>query len=263
LLIQKNFLQQAVRLSHRSILGMLRQPQSWAPGLFFPLLLAAVYSSQFSKAVDIVGFPFQDVSFLDFVLPACVIQGVLFGSTNSASDLAADIENSFMDRLLVSPVSRASILLARLASAFMYGVVQAGILITIFLIFGANIAGGFPSIISIVLIAALLAVSIGSFGIAIALRTGSQEVVQSTFPLIFVAIFVSSAFFPVQLMEGWYGSIAQKNPLTWIIDPTRRMAIVGFSWKDLGQSLGIISAIASLGIGISIWQLRRRLVSAQ
>ena len=261
--MQKNIIPQVVQLSHRSVLGMLRQPQSWAPGLFFPLLLAAVYASQFSKAVTIAGFPFPDVSFLDFVLPACVIQGVLFGSTNSASDLAADIENSFMDRLLVSPVSRGSILLSRLTSAFMYGVAQAAVLICIFLLFGANIAGGAASIISIVVIAALLSVSMGSFGIAVALRTGSQEVVQSTFPLIFVAVFVSSAFFPVQLMEGWYGAIARKNPLTWVIDPTRRMAIEGFSWRDLGQSLGIIIAIGSIGIAISIRQLRKRLVRAQ
>ena len=261
--MNQNIFPQVMKLSHRSILGMIRQPQSWAPGLFFPLLLAAVYASQFSKAVTIEGFPFQDVSFLDFVLPACVIQGVLFGSTNSASDLAADIENSFMDRLLVSPVSRGSILLSRLASAFIYGVTQAVVLIAILVLFGANIAGGASSIISLVFIAALLSVSMGSFGIAVALRTGSQEVVQSTFPLIFVAVFVSSAFFPVQLMDGWYGAIARKNPLTWVIDPTRRMVIHGFSWTDLGQSLGIILAIASIGIAMSIRQLRKRLARAQ
>ena len=226
-----------MKLSHRSILGMIRQPQSWAPGLFFPLLLAAVYASQFSKAVTIEGFPFQDV--------------------------AADIENCFMDRLLVSPVSRGSILLSRLASAFIYGVAQAAVLIAILVLFGANIAGGASSIISLVFIAALLSVSMGSFGIAIALRTGSQEVVQSTFPLIFVAVFVSSAFFPVQLMDGWYGAIARKNPLTWVIDPTRRMVIHGFTWTDLGQSLGIVLAIASIGIALSIRQLRKRSARAQ
>ena len=98
----KKFLPQALQLSYRSILGMIRQPQAWVPTLFFPLLLAAVYAAQFSKAVNLPEFPYPDVTFLDFILPACVIQGVLFGSTNSATDLAADIENSFMDRLLSS-----------------------------------------------------------------------------------------------------------------------------------------------------------------
>tara|TARA_B100001778_G_scaffold174692_1_gene143729 strand:+ start:325 stop:1113 length:789 start_codon:yes stop_codon:yes gene_type:complete len=255
----KKFLPQALQLSYRSILGMIRQPQAWVPTLFFPLLLAAVYAAQFSKAVNLPEFPYPDVTFLDFILPACVIQGVLFGSTNSATDLAADIENSFMDRLLSSPVSRSSILIARLSSAFIYGLVQAVILILIFFAFGAEMSGGISSALALIFITSFLAMAVGSFLIAIALRTGSQEVVNSLFPVIFVFIFISSAFFPVELMEGWYGQIAEWNPLTWIIDWTRSLTIDGFSWANLIQASGVIALISLLGISISIKQLKRRL----
>ena len=47
----KKFLPQALQLSYRSILGMIRQPQAWVPTLFFPLLLAAVYAAQFSLSL--------------------------------------------------------------------------------------------------------------------------------------------------------------------------------------------------------------------
>ncbi|HJM96596.1 MAG TPA: ABC transporter permease [Acidimicrobiales bacterium] len=258
----RNFLPQTIQLSHRSILGMVRQPQSWAPSLFFPLLLAAVYSSQFSKAVNLPDFPYPDISFLDFILPACVIQGVLFGSTNSATDLAGDIENSFMDRLLSSPVSRPSILVARLASAFVYGLFQATILITIFYIFGADLAGGVPSALALMFVTSLLSMAVGSFLIAVALRTGSQEVVNSLFPLIFVFIFISSAFFPVELMEGWYGAIAKWNPLTWVIDWTRGLTVEGFSWANFIKAVGIVTAIAVIGVTIAIGQLKKRLAAA-
>ena len=258
----KNLLTQTLQLSHRSILGMIRQPQSWAPSLFFPLLLAAVYSSQFSKAVNLPDFPYADISFLDFILPACVIQGVLFGSTNSATDLAGDIENSFMDRLLSSPVSRPSILIARLASAFAYGLVQATILISIFFLFGANLAGGLVSAIALMFITSYLAMAVGSFLIAVALKTGSQEVVNSLFPLMFVFIFVSSAFFPVELMDGWYGAIAKWNPLTWVIDWTRALTVEGFSWSNLAKAVGIVSVIATAGVTTATSQLKRRLAAA-
>ena len=258
----KHSIPQALQLSHRSILGMIRQPQAWAPTLFFPLLLAAVYAAQFSKAVNLPEFPYPDVTFLDFILPACVIQGVLFGSTNSATDLAGDIENSFMDRLLSSPVSRSSILIARLSSAFIYGLVQATILIAIFFAFGAELSGGVSSALALVFITSFLSMSVGSFLIAIALRTGSQEVVNSLFPIIFVFIFISSAFFPVELMDGWYGQIAEWNPLTWIIDWTRAITIEGFSWKAFLQASGIISLISLAGIATSIHQLKRRLAVA-
>ncbi len=241
---------------------MIRQPQAWAPTLFFPLLLAAVYAAQFSKAVNLPEFPYPDVTFLDFILPACVIQGVLFGSTNSATDLAGDIENSFMDRLLSSPVSRPSILIARLSSAFIYGLVQASILIIIFFAFGAELSGGASSALALVFLTSFLSMGVGSFLIAIALRTGSQEVVNSLFPIIFVFIFISSAFFPVELMDGWYGQIAEWNPLTWIIDWTRVITIEGFSWDAFLRASGVIFLISLAGIGISINQLKRRLAVA-
>lgn len=93
-----------VALSRRSIVAAIRQPANWIPGIFFPFLLAAVFSSQLSKAVDLPGFPFQGITFLDFILPAAILQGVSFGSINGGSELALDIENGFIDRLLSSPV---------------------------------------------------------------------------------------------------------------------------------------------------------------
>lgn len=244
-------------LSRRSTVGAWRQPAGWMPGLFFPFMLAAVYSAQFSKAVDLPGFPFPDASFLEFVLVASVLQGVSFGSINGASALALDIENGFMDRLLSSPVSRSAILVGRLAGSVVFASMLTVILMLVFTAMGARVSD-WPSAAVILVAAMLLALGLGALGCAIALRTGSQEVVQSIFPLLFVLIFVSSAFFPVSLMEGWYGEVAAKNPITWIIDPTRRLSIEGFDWGDTGQALGVGAAFAAFGLTVAFSQLRRR-----
>ena len=166
-----------------------------------------------------------------------------------------------MDRLLSSPVSRPSILVARLASAFVYGLVQASVLIVVFYVFGAELSGGIPSALALMFITSFLAMAVGSFLIAVALRTGSQEVVNSLFPLMFVFIFISSAFFPVDLMEGWYGDLARWNPLTWVIDWTRALTVEGFSWSNLSKAVGIVSIISALGVSTAIRQLRRRLAA--
>ncbi len=248
-----------VELSRRSIIGTARKPQNWLPGMFFPLMLAAVYSSQFAKAVELPAFPFDDISFLDFILPASILQGVAFGSVGGASDLAIDIENGFMDRLVSSPVARPVILLGRLAGSVAFGMTQAVVFLAIFLAFGAELRGGVASGVAIMLVSAGLALGLGGLGAAIALRTGSQEVVQSVFPVIFVMIFVSSAFFPVPLMEGWYGDLAAANPITWIIDPTRRLSVEGFTWADAGQAIGLAAALGAVGIAVAFGQLRRRM----
>ncbi len=229
--------------------------------MFFPLMLAAVYSAQFSKAVDLPAFPFDDITFLEFILPAAVLQGVSFGSINGGSELALDIENGFMDRLLSSPVSRSAILIGRLAGAMAYAMVLALFLILVFLAMGAGIAGGVGAVVVILVTSALLALTLGSLAAALALKTGSQEVVQSVFPLVFVLIFVSSAFFPVNLMEGWYGDLAERNPITWIIDPNRRLTVVDFSWGDAGQAIGVSGALAVIGVGVAFFALKRRMAT--
>lgn len=245
-------------LSRRSILGAARQPGNYIPGLFFPFMLTAVYASQFAKAVDLPGFPFPDASFLEFVLVGSVLQGVSFGAINGGSELALDIENGFMDRLLSSPVARPAIIVGRLAGSMTYAVVLSSILTTVFVLMGADIAGGVPAVVALLATSVLLALFLGGVGVALGLRTGSQEVVQSIFPLIFVAVFASSAFFPVDLMDGWYGAIARNNPITWVIDPVRRLTVVDFSWSDVGQALGVAGALSVVTVSWAFLELRRR-----
>lgn len=247
-------------LSQRAIVTAARQPASWIPGMFFPLMLAAVYSSQFAKVVDLPGFPFPDASFLEFVFIAAVLQGVTFGAINGASQLALDIENGFMDRLLSSPVARSAILVGRLAGSVAFAVVQAVVLLAIFGLFGARPADIWGVIVTVV-VAALLALTLGALGSAIALRTGSQEVVQSTFPVVFVMLFVSSAFFPVSFMEGWYGAVARRNPMTWVIDPTRRLLLDGFALGDAAQAVGVAAGLVVAAVLVAFRQLQRRLAA--
>lgn len=251
-------LSQAGVLSRRSIIGTFRQPQLWLPGLFFPLLMSAVYSSQFAQATNLPGFPAVD-SYLDFLLPAAVLQGVAFAANVGATDLAVDIEGRFLDRLLVSPTWRPAILVSRLTGAAAVGVFQALFLVAVFLLFGADVNGGLPAIAVLVVVAMLLAVFVGGLGCALALRTGTQESVQGTFPLIFVSLFVSSAFFPTTLMSGWYRQVAEANPITWVVDPTRRLLIGGWDSPDAARAVGIPLVLVVLAVALASRQLARRL----
>ena len=256
----EQILEQAKGLSKRSISSLFRQPQSWLPGFFFPVLLALVYTSQFSGATsELPGFALGDGSFLNFLLPASILQGISFGATNGASDLAVDIEQGFFDRLLVSPVNRLIILLGRMAGTAVWALVQTIVLVSIFMALGARIEGGILAFLILLVCAVLLSLFIGSFAMGLALRTGSEEVVQSIFPMIFVFLFISSAFFPTQAMSGWYRWLAEINPITYIIDPLRRMVLIEFTLSDALQSIVIVLGLAILTIGFALYHLRGRL----
>jgi ABC-2 type transport system permease protein len=241
-------LAQAAALARRSIRGTIRQPQVWLPGLLFPMFLAAVNTSTMGKAVQFLpGFEGVD-SFLDFMLPASITQSVLFGGLTAGSDTATDIQTGFFDRLLASPVARTSILVGRLAGASVTGAAQAVVFIVVYGAFGAEVKGGLLGMLALVVYALVLALVIGGFAAMLALRTGSAEAVQNVFPLTFISLFISSAFFPTESMHGIYHSIATRNPITWMVDGMRHQVVVGFDLSEAATSIAVAAVLAALAI---------------
>lgn len=244
-------------LGRRSVVGTARQPASWVPGLVFPLMIAAVNAASLTRTIDLPGFPPVD-SFLQFLLPATLVQGVLFGGISGGADTALDIQGGFFDRLLSSPVARPAILLGRLGGAVVLGALQAVFFIGVFLAFGAPVAGGVAAVVVLVIMAMILAVAIGGFATAVGLRTGSQEAVQNFFPLVFVAMFVSSAFFPATLMTGWFQWVAERNPLSYMVNGARTLVVEGFTPAAAVQAIGVAAALAAVMVLFAVVQLRRR-----
>jgi len=240
-------LEQARALARRSIVGTLRQPQVWLPGLLFPMFIAAVNTSTMGRAVNIPGFPQVD-SLLDFLLPASITQSVLFGGLTAGSDTSTDIQTGFFDRLLASPVSRTSILVGRLAGASVTGAFQAMVFMVVYGIFGVRLAGGVAAALLLIGYAMVLALVIGGFAAMLALRTGSAEAVQNVFPLTFIGLFISSAFFPTEVMDGIYRSIATRNPVTWMVDGMRHQVVVGLDWSEAATSVAVAGVLAALSI---------------
>jgi ABC-2 type transport system permease protein len=249
---------QTLALSRRSVIGTFRQPTVFIPGLLFPLMIAAVNNAALGRAVAAFPAPQPD-SYLDFVMAATIVQGVLFGGVAGGSDLALDIEGGFFERLVASPVARPSILVGRLAGAAALGAVQVVVFVAVFLLFGAHVAGGIPAVLVLILFAVLLSIGIGGLAAAVALRTGSSEAVQNTFPLVFIVVFISGAFFPTALMRGWYRAVATHNPITTMIEGMRHQILIGFDFREAVRSLTVCGILMVLAIARATWQLQRRL----
>ncbi len=248
-------------MAKRAIVGFYRQPANWVVGAAFPLLITAVSASAFSRSTSLPGFPDAD-SFLQFLMAGTILQGTLFGSITASTDLALDIENGFMDRLLASPVSRVSILVSRLAGAATFGAGITVLYIAVFTVFGAKVNGGPAGMLVMVMLSTIMAIGVGGYGAAIGLKTGSAEAVGNSFPLIFILLFMSSAFFPVETMSGTYKTIAQYNPISLVIDASRHQVLQGFDLGEAAKGFAVAIAFASIMIGLALSQLRSRLADA-
>jgi ABC-2 type transport system permease protein len=245
-------------LGARSVRQTFRRPQLMAPIVVFPTLLLAVQTGGAGSAVDLPGFP-PVQSFLQFMLAGAMMQSLMLAGNSGGIAMAVDIEMGFTDRLFAAPISRFTIVLGRLAGTAALGLFSALWFLAIGLIFGAKIESGVAGVLIAIVLVSSTALAVGGIGAAIALRTGSASVVQGLFPLVLVVLFLSSAFFPVDLMIQPAQAIAEYNPLSLVVEGIREPIISGVDPADTLYAALAIAGIGALGLALSARALRHRL----
>ena len=69
---------------------------------------------------------------------------------------------------------------------------------------------------------------------------------------LFPITFLSSAFVPIQTMPGWLQAFANNQPVTYVIDTMRALALGGpveaNLWKSLAWLFGILIVFAPLAV---------------
>ena len=255
-------LAQTAGLARRSLVAVRREPLAWFPAVFFPLLLMAIFTGSFGQAPGrIPGFP-PIRGFLDFAISGSVLQAALLIGTVAGTGLARDIEGGFFDRLVLSPVPRVAILVGHLAGSVALAVGLGAVFIGVGVAFGARVHGGATGVLLVLLLSAVLALAMGGLGIFLALRTGSAEAVQGSFPLFFVLLFFSSAYFPRETMTGWFRDVADVNPISHLVEGMRVQIVEGMASGStlLGAAVG--AGLAAVTLAASVLALRRRLGGA-
>ena len=195
------------------------------------------------------------------MLAGAMIQSALLAGNSGGIALAVDIEMGFTDRLLAAPISRFAIVAGRLAGTAALGALTAVWFLAIGLIFGATIEEGvLGALVMIVLVVAVGArVRRGS---ARRSRSGpaAPRSSRALFPLVFVILFLSTAFFPADLLLEPAPAVAEYNPLSFIVDGRPRPGDLGVSGRELLEGLGRDRArSARSGWRSARWRCERRL----
>ncbi len=241
-------------LARRAMRKTLRQPFQLFPIIFFPVILLAVNASGLRAATLLAGFPTH--SYVSFAIAVAFIQGAMFALINTGTNLAEDIETGFFNRLALTPLRRVSLIAGLLVGIAAIGALQSAVYILIGLIAGAHLDAGFAGALVILVLGALTTVAFGALGCAAALRTGSGEAVQGLFPLFFVFIFLSSSNLPRNLLHtGWFHTVANWNPISYLIEAFRSLFIFGWDgaalWRGFAVAIGL-TIIALLAVAVTM-----------
>ena len=227
-------------LARRALRNALRRPQFLAPLVIFPSMFLAVNVGGLSRTTELPGFPVDD--FLDFQLAAAITQSCLLGGVTAGIATALEIEGGFFDRLISAPIPRLALVLGRLLATGVLAAAQVVFFLLLGLVFGATIEGGVLGALLVVAIGTLSGIAFGSIGLFLAFRARNASTVQGIFPLVFVVLFVSSAFFPRNLLEAPASWVADVNPLSYIAEGMRDPIITSVS---AGPVLGgLVAALA-------------------
>jgi ABC-2 type transport system permease protein len=226
---------------YRDILRFWHDKMRMIGSLVFPLLFLVVFGSGLNTRM---GFLAPGVDFTQFMFPGIIGMTVLMSSFTAGISVVWDREFGFLKEVLVAPISRASVAVGKTLGAATVALLQ-GIIILLF----APLVGISPSagtVLALLPLMLLLAVSTGSLGVLLATRIKSMEAFTAVMQLLmFPMVFLSGAFFPLEGLPAWVNFLVKLNPATYGIAPIRQVMLGASSESPFGINL--------LGHNMSLW----------
>jgi ABC-2 type transport system permease protein len=219
-----------------------------------PERVAALVNPLIVESVGIVpGKP----NYFQFVAPGVMamvtMMAVMMGLAGS---ITREKEQGTLDGLLVSPVSRVSIIMGKTESQTVRGLAQGAIILLLSMtIFGVKVYGSFPLMIFILILGVFSFVGIG---ILVSAAVEEQETAMTimmtiTFPM----MFLSGAFFPLQQMPGAMQAISKAIPLTYEVEALRQVMVLGAGIGEVIKPMLALIAFGVVTLAISIPAFKR------
>jgi ABC-2 type transport system permease protein len=205
--------------------------------LLTPVLFLGFLGSGFAGAI-LPGLP-SGVSYLQFLVPGMIGMTMIFSSMFAGMSVLWDRQFGFLKEIMVTPVSRVTIVLGRIAGGATTSVIQGVAILILSLLLGFQIVWGAGILLALIFMV-LVAVSFIGLGLAIASRLKDMQGFGLIMNFImFPLLFVSGAIYPLDnlpMIIRWIGYI---NPLTFGVDGMRG-SLIGASSLPLIVDLGIL-----------------------
>lgn len=195
-----------------------------------------------------------------FQMPTAIMLGVT--GVSRAPALVLDVQDGYLDRLLLTPVRRGSILLGHMVADVAVAAALTLPILALGFILGVRFETGLLGVLVFIGMAAFWSLAFAGFGYAIALKTGNPAAVQSVFLLFFPFLFLTTSYVPRSQLTPWLDTVATWNPVTYILEGLRSLALVGWQWDDVAKGLLAIAVVAVLSMSLCFAALRGRVRQA-
>jgi ABC-2 type transport system permease protein len=179
-----------------------------------------------------------------FIYPGILCIAVMFTAMFSAASIVWDREFGFMREMLVAPIRRSSIVIGKCLGGATVASLQGVILLC--LAWAVHVPYSVTLVLGVLALQLLLAFSITAFGVMVAARIKQMQAFMGVMQMVVMPMFfISGALFPVANLPGWLAFLNRIDPLTYAVDPMRRLV---FNHLDISAS-----ARRTLDPGVTWW----------
>ncbi len=236
---------EAIRaLMRRAINELTRVPGAAIPGVLAPTIFFLGLTSVFGSLTLLPGF--DTTSYQSFLIPVTLMQGAAFTGAATGVNLARDIEHGWFDRLLASPAPRPVLLAGLVLSASFRALIPATFLLIVAFAIGVEWPGFGGLALALVIVMGMGIVA-ATWGASLALRFKTQSAAPLMQAGMFLAVLLTTAYAPLELLQGWLQDIARLNPVTQVVEAARQ-GFIGedITWAGTWPGLLAVAGLAAL-----------------
>jgi ABC-2 type transport system permease protein len=246
-----NLLGDTLLVMGRELRPILRSPFS----LLFALVQPLVFLGLFGPLLPQVS-GFEDGSSLQWFVPGIIVMSALFACSTTGSNLQLEMQTGSHERMLVTPLSRQSLLSGRAIKEIVPVVGQAALIVAVVIPFGfdLHLAGVGLGLAMI----AVFGVGLGALSYALAVVSKGEDwifwTVQQT--LLFPLLLLSGILLPIDSAPGWMQTLSDLNPLTYVVRAER--ALFAGDLANSSVTAGFVAAalVALVGLAVGVRTIR-------
>lgn len=240
-----DFAGQTFAITAVEIRKLIRDPTELVTRAVQPALWLLVFGQVFTR---IRAVPTGDLSYLEFMAPGVLAQGVLFSAIFYGIAVIWERDLGIVHKLLASPASRLSLVLGKGLAAAARAVPQALIIYLLSALLGVRLDLHPLALLAVLCFVALGSATFATFSLVVACVVKTRERFMGIGQVLTMPMFfASNAIYPIDIMPGWLQVIARGNPLTYLVDGLRATMIrSGPSHFGLGVDAVALLAVFTL-----------------
>jgi ABC-2 type transport system permease protein len=233
------WLDQCFTLAEMELRKLRHDPTELLTRAIQPALWLLVFGEVFTRLRAI---PTGDLRYLDFLAPGVLAQSVLFIAIFYGIAVIWERDLGLVHKLLVSPASRAALVLGKALSAGVRALSQACIVYLLAWLLGVKLNWQPLALAGVAVTVLLGAAVFSTFSLIIACIVKTRERFMGIGQILTMPLFfASNAMYPVAIMPGWLKAVAHVNPLTYQVDALRALMIHGgASQYGLGMDFAVL-----------------------